>query len=183
MKIVNHLIQSLIFFLQSKIALAALISVVIVSCGKEKVIFEKKYDLKDGQWAYADTLKFSFNIADTMEIYDIVLTIKHTPQYPMQNMYTHIYTKFPSGERIMQLLNIDLADNTGKWEGDCSGSECRFEIPIQPNAFFNAAGQHIITLEQYMRTESLAGINSIALKIVDKGIKRDLTNTTNKKKH
>ena len=174
-KIVNRLFQSLIPFLQSKLALAALISVVLVSCGKEKVIFEKKYDLKNGQWAYADTLNFAFNIADTMEIYDIVMTIKHTPQYPMQNMYTHIYTKFPSGERIVQLLNIDLADNTGKWEGDCSGSECRFEIPIQPNAFFNAAGQHLITLEQYMRMESLAGINSIALKIVDKGIKRDLT--------
>ena len=174
-KIVNRLFQSLIPFLQSKLALATLISFVLVSCGKEKVIFEKKYDLKNGQWAYADTLNFAFNIADTMEIYDIVMTIKHTPQYPMQNMYTHIYTKFPSGERIVQLLNIDLADNTGKWEGDCSGSECRFEIPIQPNAFFNAAGQHLITLEQYMRMESLAGINSIALKIVDKGIKRDLT--------
>ena len=182
-KIINRLIQTLILFLRSKIALAIFISVVLVSCGKEKVIFEKKYDLKNGQWAYADTLNFAFNIADTMEIYDIVLTIKHTPQYPMQNLYTHIYTKFPSGERIVQQLNIDLADNTGKWEGDCSGSECKFEIPIQPNAFFNAAGQHIITLEQYMRMESLIGINSIALKIVDKGIKRDLTNPTNKKKH
>ena len=157
------------------ILLAPLLSIAFMSCGKENVVFEKKYDLKNGQWTYADTLDFDFDIADTTEIYDIVLTIKHTPQYPMQNIYTHIYTKFPSGERVKQQLNIDLADNTGKWEGDCSGSECDFEIPIQPNAFFNASGRHTITLEQYMRVESLAGINSIALKIVDKGMKRDLS--------
>lgn len=157
-------------------------SFLLASCGKEKVIFEKKYDIKNSQWRYADTLDFSFEIKDTTAIYDIVLGIEHTPQYPMQNLYTHIYTKFPSGERIKQLLNIDLADNAGKWEGKCDGSECDFEIPIQPNAFFNKTGNHIITLEQYMRTDSLAGINSITLKLVDKGIKRDLNSEQAKKK-
>ena len=146
----------------------------ITSCGKKKILFEKQYDLKNAQWTYRDTLNFDFNITDTMAIYDIVLAIKHTPQYPMQNIYTNIYTKFPTGERVKQLLNIDLADNTGKWESDCNSSECAFEIPIQPNAFFNQAGQHSITLEQSMRTDSLSGIKSIALKLVEKGVKRDL---------
>ena len=144
------------------------------ACGKEKILFEKQYDLQNQQWTYSDTLNFAFNITDTLAIYDIVLVLKHTPQYAMQNIYTNIYTQFPKGERVKQLLNMDLADNTGKWEGNCNGSECDFEIPIQPNAFFNQTGQHIITLEQYMRTETLAGIKNITLKIVDKGIKRDL---------
>ena len=147
---------------------------ILPSCGKEKIVFEKQYELKNAQWTYSDTLNFSFNITDTMAIYDIVLAVKHTPQYSMQNIYTNIYTQFPTGERIKQLLNIDLADNTGKWESNCNSTECDFEIPIQPNAFFNQAGQHIITLEQYMRTDSLQGIKSIALKLIDKGIKRNL---------
>ncbi len=151
------------------------LSPLLISCGKEKVIFEKKYNLEKGQWIYSDTLNFQFEIKDTMEIYDIVLSVKHTPQYPLQNLYTNIYTKFPSGERIKQLLNIDLADNSGKWNGECSGSECNFEIPIQPSAFFNGIGTHTITLEQFTRNEPLLGINSIELKLVDKGIKRDLT--------
>jgi gliding motility-associated lipoprotein GldH len=150
------------------------LSLLLISCGKEKVIFEKKYNLEKGQWMYSDTLNFQFDIKDTMEIYDIVLSVKHTPQYPLQNLYTNIYTKFPSGERIKQLLNIDLADNTGKWNGECSSSECNFEIPIQPSAFFNGIGTHTIMLEQFTRNEPLLGINSIELKLVDKGIKRDL---------
>ncbi len=170
-------IKNLLFILW-----ATLLGIFFVACGKEKTIFEKSYDIKNQQWSYTDTLDFTFDIADTMSIYDIVLNINHTPQYPMQNIYMNIYTQFPSGERIKQLLNIDLADNTGKWEGKCSGSECLFEIPIQSNAFFNATGKHNITLEQYMRVENLAGVNNIALKIVDKGEKRDLSADAVKKK-
>jgi gliding motility-associated lipoprotein GldH len=159
----------------------------LLSCGKEKVLFEKEYDLKNAQWIYSDTLNFAFNITDTMAIYDIVLAVKHTPQYAFQNMYTNIYTQFPKGERLKQLLNIDLANNAGKWEGKCSNSECAFEIPIQPGAFFNQTGQHTITLEQYMRADALAGINSISLKLIDKGMKRDLeaekASKTKKKNH
>lgn len=146
----------------------------LTSCGKEKVIFEKDYTLKNDAWTYADTLNFAFDITDTMAIYDIVLTVEHTPQYAMQNIYTNIYTKFPKGERIKQTLSIDLADNTGTWQGKCSGSSCDFNIKIQENAFFNILGPHVITLEQFMRVESLAGIKNIGLKIVDMGKKRDL---------
>lgn len=149
----------------------------LMSCGKEKVIFEKKYDLKESTWAYRDTLDFAFQIADTNQIYDIVLAIKHTPQYSYQNIYTNIYTMFPSGERVKQLLNINLADNTGKWLGECGRSSCLFVLPIQENAFFNAQGQHIITLEQYLRTDQLKGIENISLKIVEKGAKRSNVNS------
>ena len=155
------------------IGLTLAIACFITSCGKEKVIFEKEYDIKNEAWLYPDTLNFAFDITDTTAIYDIVLTIEHTPQYSMQNVYTNIYTKFPKGERIKQLLNIDLADNTGTWLGKCNSASCGYSINIQENAFFNSVGQHVITLEQFMRVEALAGIKNISLKIVDKGLKRD----------
>jgi gliding motility-associated lipoprotein GldH len=151
-----------------------LLALVLTACGKEKVIFEKEYPIKNSVWTYADTLDFNFDITDTMAIYDIVLNIKHTTAYPMQNIYTHIYTKFPNGARVKQLLSFDIADNTGKWEGDCSGDNCDFTVKLQENAFFNFAGKHSITLEQFTRTDALQNIERIGLKIVDKGIQRDL---------
>jgi gliding motility-associated lipoprotein GldH len=161
----NNILKNILCF--------CVIALFALSCGKEKVIFEKKYDLKNGQWAYMDTLDFTFTIADTMSLYDIVMVIKHTPQYATQNLYMNISTKFPTGERPKQLLNIDMADNTGKWEGNCNSSECTFQIAIQPNAYFNAAGQYTITLEQYMRDEYLKDIKSIGVKLVGKNQKRD----------
>lgn len=164
-----YMVKNTCFYL-----LNILIALVITACGKEKAIFEKDYPIQNQKWTYADTLDFSFDIADTMAIYDIVLKVKHSTAYPMQNIYTQIYTKFPTGERVKQLLSLDLADNTGKWEGNCSGDACDFTIKLQENAFFNIAGKHMITLEQYTRQDALPAIERIGLIIVDKGIKREL---------
>ena len=155
----------------------------LTACGKEKIIFEKEYPIPNSAWTYADTLNFAFDIVDTMALYDIVVHIKHRSDYGFQNLYTRISTKFPTGDRRSQTLNFDLADNTGKWNGEGSGKTRSYSVDIQQNAFFNQAGKHIITLEQFMRTEALASIESVSLRIVDKQAKRDLTKESKPKKH
>jgi gliding motility-associated lipoprotein GldH len=156
------------------LAFALTIACLSTACKKETVLFEKEYPCQNATWQHKDTLDFAFDIADTMALYDIVLTIKHRTDYANQNIYTQIFTKFPTGERTKQVVNIDLADNTGKWNGEGSRKSRTYNVDIQQNAFFNQAGKHVITLEQFMRTEELAGIESIALRLVDKQAKRDL---------
>lgn len=136
---------------------------------KRKVIFEKNYDIKNTTWTYADTLDFDFEIPDTNQVYDLVLMIKHRSDYNMQNIYTNIYTKFPQGERVKQVLSLDLADNFGVWQGKCSGNSCAAEIVIQENAFFRQAGKYVITLEQFTRLENLTGIEKVGLKVINTG--------------
>ena len=150
----------------------ASIVILLSACEKEKVIFEKKYDLTNATWQHADTLNFAFDIADTTSLYDLSMTVSHKTDYGFQNIYTQIYTQFPSGLRSKQLLNLDLSDNMGKWNGTGSGNTRQFQVNIQQNAFFNQVGKHVITLEQFMRTDALVGIENITLKIIDKQIKR-----------
>ncbi len=165
------------------IALALLIAFLLSACKKERILFEKDYTCPNATWQHSDTLNFEFDIADTMALYDIVLTIKHRTDYKYQNIYTQIFTKFPSGERPNQQVNVDLADNTGKWNGTGSGKTRTYDVDIQQNAFFNKAGKYVITLEQFMRTEALAGIENVALRLVDKQAKRDLGKESKHKKH
>ncbi len=142
------------------------------SCSKNKTVFEKNYDIAQHRWLYKDTLNFNFNITDTSALYDIQLTVRHDNTYPFQNLYTHISTQFPNAMRLQQTLNLDLADNTGKWEGNVSGSHATFKTNIQENAFFNALGKHTITLEQFTRRDTLVGIDQIGLMLVRKEEKR-----------
>jgi gliding motility-associated lipoprotein GldH len=162
--------------------LAFVIAGLSTACNKEKILFEKEYAWQDATWRHSDTLNFAFDIADTMALYDIVVTIKHRTDYPYQNIYSQIFTKFPTGERTKQLINVDLADNTGKWNGEGSGKTRSYDVDIQQNAFFNQSGKHVIKLEQFMRTEALASVESVALRIVDKQAKRDLTKESKHKK-
>lgn len=123
--------------------------------------YQKEYALPEEGWTYQDTLNFSFDIEDTTSIYNLYLKIEHEKDYAFQNLYTRIHTKFPGGERIAEVLSLELADKAGGWQGNCSKKSCQLSIPIQQNAFFNAAGAYEITLEQFMRTDAVKGLHKI----------------------
>ena len=145
-----------------------LTSLFLISCGKN-FIYEKSFPIKNGEWAYVDTLDFNFEIQDTSKIYNLYLNIEHSTDYGFQNLYINIYTQFPTGERIKELVSVELAAKGGIWFGECDSEKCRLEVPIQQNAFFNQAGNYAVTVEQYMRKNPLSGVGEIAFKIEDTG--------------
>ncbi len=151
--------------------LLSIIFFVLSGCGPN-YIFDQKKDIQDLAWSYNDTLNFEIDIQDTLKIYNLYLDIEHSIDYPFQNIYTQIYTQFPSGKRIKERLPIDFSEKSGKWIGDCSNDICTLRVNIQKGAFFNALGKHKITVEQFMRDNPLKGIKSIALRIEETSNKR-----------
>lgn len=148
-----------------------LIVSLVTSCGPN-FIYEKDYEIANQAWTYSDTLDFEIDIVDTTAIYNLYLDLEHSTDYAFQNIYLQVYTQYPNGKRTKDLLPIDIADKSGKWYGKCNSETCQLRVNLQEGAFFNAAGTYVITLEQYMRKESLSGLNSMALRIEDTGKKR-----------
>jgi gliding motility-associated lipoprotein GldH len=169
---VNSVFSSFVVHRSSSIVPASCLILLFLACAKEKTVFEKNYDITQHQWLYKDTLNFNFDITDTSALYDIQLMVRHDNTYPFQNLYTHISTQFPNAMRLQQTLNLDLADNTGKWDGVISGNKATYKTNIQENAFFNTLGPHTITLEQFTRRDTLEGIEQIGLALVRRAEKR-----------
>lgn len=159
--------------MKNKLAFIPLLLLIgcLSSCGPD-FIYEKDYDLANEAWTYSDTLDFKINITDTTAIYNLYLDMEHSTDYAFQNIYLQVYTLYPNGKRIKELLPIDIADKTGKWYGNCDSDMCQLRVNLQEGAFFNATGDYVITLEQYMRKKSLLGLKSLALRIEDTGQKR-----------
>ncbi len=141
-----------------------LVFVIFLGC-KKNYLFEDSYVIESGEWTYQDTVDFKFEIKDTTKIYNLFLDFEHSTDYEFQNLYINIYTYFPSGKRIKELVSFELANKGGVWFGDCDAEQCKLEVPIQQNAFFSLPGNYVMTVEQYMRKSPLHGIRSIALKI------------------
>lgn len=150
---------------------AAALLLLLQGCGQGSV-YEKTYEIPPPGWTYADTLDFGFDITDTTAIYNLYLDVRHSPEYDYQNLYVRLHTRFPSGQRIGETVSLELADKTGAWLGDCSSRSCLLKIPIQQGAYFNAAGPYLITVEQFMRRDSLPGIQAVAFRLQDSGRKR-----------
>lgn len=138
----------------------------LAACGNDTLI-KKNYDIQPNAWAYRDSLNFDFEVKDTNKIYNITLTVAHQNAYRFQNLYTKIVTIFPNNLRTEQPLSLELYDASGKPQGKCSGGDCKTEIMMQENAYFNQAGKYRITIYQHSRDENLQGIESLALRIED----------------
>lgn len=136
----------------------------LFSCGKN-YLYNNQQKIANQAWADSDSLNFKFNISDTTKIYNLLLDVQHAPEYAFQNMYVEIYTAFPAGERLREMVSLELADRSGMWYSDCGSSSCALEIPIQENAFFNQAGAYEITIKQFMRKNPLEHVQNIGLKI------------------
>ncbi len=141
------------------------------SCGSKYVI-NQTHDIPDAKWAYADSLRYEFSIADTLKIYDLVLKLRHGTDFRFQNLYVQIQTQFPDGQRFRKPVSLELANAAGEWQGICNANACTIEIPIQQGAYFNQAGNYAITIEQYMRESPLTAVESITLQIRETGARR-----------
>lgn len=142
------------------------LSIALASCGP-KVVIDKTYEIINNEWAYADSLRFEFEITDTVQLYDLIIELEHTTDYSYQNLYTQIQTQFPDGQRLNKPLSLELANAAGEWQGKCSASSCMVKIPIQQGAYFNQPGKYVITLEQFMRENPVKGLQSVTLKVVE----------------
>lgn len=159
------------FMMKNIIFPIVLLLFMVSACGPTYIL-DETYEIDKSAWTYEDSLRFEFTIEDTLQLYDLVLEVKHETSYAFQNLYTKIHTQFPDDQRLSKSVSLELANQVGAWRGDCNAETCTVEIPIQQGAFFNQAGKYVITIEQYMRESPIVGIQSIALKVRDTGTQR-----------
>jgi gliding motility-associated lipoprotein GldH len=141
------------------------------SCGPN-YIFDTKKEISEAGWAYADPASFSFSIEDTAKIYNLWLEVGHTPSYASQNLYTRIQTVFPDGNKLKEVVSLELADKSGQWLGTCNGQTCALKVPLQMGTYFNQIGEYTLELEQFMRRDSLKGISNLRFMVEDTGTQR-----------
>ena len=147
-----------------KLLTVSVLALLLAGC-KGDFLYEKTLDIPNGAWAYEDTLKFDFDVSDTTQLYALLLEVTHAGDYSFQNLYVQFHTTFPSGKTETKLVSLELAAQTGIWNGKCRANECKVEIPLQAKTFFKETGQYTLTIEQYMRQNPLPGLKQIALKI------------------
>lgn len=136
-----------------------------LSACQESPYFQLSYPLENEVWTYNDSLDFSFQIEDSSSPYDLILSINHAKDYAFQNLYVKISTYFPSGDKVEDIVSLELAQKTGKWYGDCGNNYCFLQIPLQQNIHFKEAGDYKIVVEQYMRKENITGIKMVNFSI------------------
>ena len=136
----------------------------LVGCGPS-YFFEQKKDIPNGVWTWRDSLDFVFEIKDTTAIYNLYLDVKAKDSYPNENIYLKLFTGFPDGHRLEYTRSFNVFDTKGALIGKRSGSAATQQFVLQENAFFSTPGSYKITVQQFLRLDSIEGIESIGLAV------------------
>lgn len=140
-------------------------------CGPQTLI-EKRTEIPNAEWTYANRPRFEFEVPDTMKLYNMKLRLTHTDAYAWENLYVKLHTFFPNGQQTEFMKSLSLTEVSGKWLGTGWGSSKTLEIPLIDSFYFTKPGPYALEVEQFMREDSLAGIESVGLVVEDCGKNR-----------
>lgn len=140
------------------------LSTFFYSCDS-KGIFEQNVKIPNEQWNMDSMAVIRANITDTTLVYNVLINIRNTTDYPNSNLYLFITTHAPSGAAIRDTLECTLANDMGNWLGKGFGRMHDSQIPYKRNVKFPASGEYVFEIQHGMRSPNLKGIASTGIRI------------------
>lgn len=136
---------------------------ILNSCNPDVLYTESASVKKDG-WAMGDTLDFSVPVEARESGGDLYLWIRHSQDYAYSNIFVKVVTDLDIEEQH-GLVEIRLADKSGRWLGTCSQSMCTARVLLRKNLEAPEPGTYGLSVVQYMRESVLGGVRNIGVEI------------------
>ena len=146
--------------------LILLLIVELAACDDSRII-DQNADIPNSLWLVDSVKTFQFEIKDAGLSYNLYANITNTIDYPYYNLY-YRYRLSDSLDLTLEsaLLNCILFDaKTGEPRGGGVGDIFDHRAPILKNYQFANPGKYSISLQQYMRTDSLPGIRTVGARV------------------
>jgi gliding motility-associated lipoprotein GldH len=152
-------------FSKKSIIFILLVCALIAGCTRVDV-FEKNFFFNRHQWQAIEKPAVSFNITDSVALYNLFVVVRHEDAYGYNNLWMNIYTQAPGDTTAKkQQLDLQLATNEKGWLGSGMDDifEHRIRITREPVAL--KAGIYKFSFEQVMREDPLLHVLNVGLRV------------------
>ncbi|RUT77998.1 gliding motility lipoprotein GldH [Ancylomarina longa] len=141
-----------------------LIGLGVTSCDFNRV-YEQYEDIPNYQWEQKNILRFEVNIKDTIQANNIFLNIRNTGSYEYSNIWVFVKKITPDGKTENKKIELQLADEKGKWYGSGFGDIFDLQVPFQQNVIFPHSGKYVFEITQGMWPQKLNGVVNVGIRI------------------
>ena len=136
----------------------------IYSCETD-LVYTESISIDGKGWLKSDTLVFSPQVEDNSVPYNIYAWVRHTKDFEHSNLWLKVISEPSLTADSTFLVDLPIADKTGKWLGDCSASLCTQKILLKENYRFQNLEAFKVEIVQYMRADDLQDIKNVGLEI------------------
>ena len=139
----------------------------MIGCGSRDRLYQEEIALTESTWRTDDPLDFHFVVEDTSLLYHVFLYLRYEASYPYYNMYISYNLSHIQGPVIPKQRQELLLFDSQKGRPLGSGSSDLFfrEDTLLRGHRFKLPGRYTLTLRQFMRIDSLAGIRNLGIRI------------------
>lgn len=145
-----------------------ILSLIFLSNCSDNRVFDQNISMGQTGWAQKNVLKIPFHIEDTAKSYDLRVAIRQSNDYPFYNLYFVPQILNKDGKTIKRgLAEAFLYDaKTGKAKGSGLGDIFSHQYVIFRALKFEKPGNYSVTIEQFMRTDTLKGVVSLGASLI-----------------
>jgi len=136
----------------------------LVSCDQNRV-FESYKTLDQSGWHKDSLLVFPVEVKLTGPSHNLYINLRNSGDYQFSNIWLFINIKSPDGKVLTDTVEFQLADPSGKWQGNGIGDLFDNQFDYKEGVFFPTPGIYEFTIQQGMRSENLKGIQDVGLRI------------------
>ncbi|NHN26944.1 gliding motility lipoprotein GldH [Flavobacterium jejuense] len=146
---------------RSKVVWLFLVVIILfISCDEERVFDE--YKALNGKWKKEDVIRFTFDQNDTINPYNLFLSIRNNNEYPFNNLFVTVTLKQPDSLVKIDTLEYAMANPDGSLMGEGFSDIKESKLWYQENFVFKQKGNYTIEIQQALReTGSVLGVEEL----------------------
>lgn len=144
---------------------------VITSCDSNRV-YDEYIALPKGSWSKNNTITFTFPVKDSINKKNIFINLRNNEDYDYSNLFLITQMNFPDGHVVIDTLEYDMTDLTGKFLGEGFSGIKENKLFYKENITFPNIGEYTFKVKQAMRkngeiegVEELEGISHVGFRI------------------
>ena len=134
-----------------KITLLALI-LGLTACNSSIEFIDFK-SLDNAIWKAQDTLKFEFQVTDSIKPKNLFLHIRNSNSYAFSNLYVITLLQYPDNKVVIDTLQYEMADKNGKLLGSGISSTKESKLFYKEQTIFPISGSYRVKIYQAMRKQ------------------------------
>ena len=154
-----------------RIALIVSCLLLFVSCS-ENLVFSKFQSTSNGSWGRGEVVDFAFSELDSLQSYNLFITLRNDGTYPYSNLFLIAELTRPDGTSQRDTLEYQMADAEGNWLGTGYGSVMENKLWYIEDVDFPDSGVYTVSVSHAMRKngsvegiEELPGVLDVGLQI------------------
>jgi gliding motility-associated lipoprotein GldH len=132
------------------------------SC-KKAPHYSETHAFTDGVWGAGEQPVFTFDMQDSLGLYDMSFVVRLNNDYDYQNMWILMHTTRPEGSVSTDTINLQVFDERGRWLGKKSGSTYTFTGVFAFKHRFETLGEYKIRMEHAVMNPELRGVIDMTL--------------------